>query len=169
MKKTIKIFSIVTFFLQISLVVAEECSNFTSEYDCATRWYCHWKESDSGNSDYSECKEGWLLNINSDNDSLDVIANTNITAGLCNNCLDGFNHIGEDEPLIPAGYNHAKYVILKFTNYEWESQTDGNGMDFSMDKKSESYRMAEDVILGRGEFCQNYISAWRGGKLDVGQ
>jgi cobalamin-dependent methionine synthase I len=40
---------------------------------------------------------------------------------------------------------------------------------FSMDKKSESYRMAEDVILGRDEFCQNYIAAWRGGKLDVGQ
>ena len=43
------------------------------------------------------------------------------------------------------------------------------GRVFSMDKKSESYRMAEDVILGRDEFCQNYISAWRGGKLDVGQ
>ena len=118
MKKTIKIFSIVTFFLQISLVVAEECSNLTSEYDCATHWYCHWEESDSGNSNYSGCKEGWLLNINSDNDSLDVQANTTIIAGLCNDCLDGFNHIGEDQPIISAGYNHAEYVILKFTNYE---------------------------------------------------
>ena len=42
------------------------------------------------------------------------------------------------------------------------------GRVFSMDKTSESYQMAEDVILGRDEFCQNYISAWRGGKLDVG-
>ena len=38
---------------------------------------------------------------------------------------------------------------------------------FSMDRESDSYRMAEDVILGRDEFCQKYISAWRSGNLDV--
>ena len=40
---------------------------------------------------------------------------------------------------------------------------------FSMDRDSDSYRMAENVILGRDEFCQSYIAAWRGGKLDGGQ
>ena len=32
---------------------------------------------------------------------------------------------------------------------------------FSMDRNSTAYQMAEDVILGRDEFCQKYISAWR--------
>ena len=40
---------------------------------------------------------------------------------------------------------------------------------FSLDRGSDSYRMAEDVILGRDEFCQKYISAWRSGNLDVGK
>ena len=38
---------------------------------------------------------------------------------------------------------------------------------FGMDRSSDAYQMAEDVILGRDEFCQKYISAWR--KSEVGE
>ena len=38
---------------------------------------------------------------------------------------------------------------------------------FSMDRTSKAYQMAEDVILGRDEFCQKYISAWR--KKELGE
>ena len=33
----------------------------------------------------------------------------------------------------------------------------------ALDRASETYRLAEDVLMGRDEHCQNYISAWRKG------
>ena len=36
---------------------------------------------------------------------------------------------------------------------------------FDMDRSSDAYQMAEDVILGRDEFCQKYIAAWRKGEI----
>ena len=36
---------------------------------------------------------------------------------------------------------------------------------FGMDRDSNAYQMAEDVILGRDEFCQKYIAAWRKGDI----
>ncbi|HIB57204.1 MAG: dihydropteroate synthase [Alphaproteobacteria bacterium] len=36
---------------------------------------------------------------------------------------------------------------------------------FGMNRDSNAYQMAEDVILGRDEFCQKYIAAWRKGKI----
>jgi len=36
---------------------------------------------------------------------------------------------------------------------------------FGMNRKSDAYQMAEDVILGRDEFCQKYITAWRKGEI----
>lgn len=35
-----------------------------------------------------------------------------------------------------------------------------------LDRTSESYRLAEDVLLGRDEYCANYIRAWRQGRLE---
>ncbi len=32
---------------------------------------------------------------------------------------------------------------------------------FAIDRDSESYRMAEDVLFGRDPDCRNYIRAWR--------
>lgn len=36
---------------------------------------------------------------------------------------------------------------------------------FAADRDSEPYRLAEDVLLGRDEYCMNYITAWRKGAL----
>ena len=36
---------------------------------------------------------------------------------------------------------------------------------FSADRESASYRIAEDVLLGRDEHCVKYIKAWRAGRL----
>lgn len=36
---------------------------------------------------------------------------------------------------------------------------------FAIDRDSESYRMAEDVLLGRDPDCRNYIHAWRKKRL----
>lgn len=36
----------------------------------------------------------------------------------------------------------------------------------AMDRTTETYRLAEDVLLGRDEFCANYIAAWRKGLLE---
>ena len=38
----------------------------------------------------------------------------------------------------------------------------------AMNRESEQFRLAEDALLGRDEFCQNYISAWRSGAFDQG-
>lgn len=38
---------------------------------------------------------------------------------------------------------------------------------FAADRDSEPYRLAEDVLLGRDEFCMNYITAWRKGALSL--
>ena len=35
----------------------------------------------------------------------------------------------------------------------------------AMDRNSLDYRMAEDVLMGRDEFCAGYIQAWRQGEL----
>lgn len=33
------------------------------------------------------------------------------------------------------------------------------------DRQAEPYRIAEDTLLGRDEFCMNYLKAWRSGRL----
>ena len=38
---------------------------------------------------------------------------------------------------------------------------------FAADRESPAYRLAEDTLLGRDEFCANYIGAWRKGLLDT--
>ena len=37
---------------------------------------------------------------------------------------------------------------------------------FAMDRESPSYQLAEDVLLGRDEYCANYIRAWRKGEIE---
>ena len=34
-----------------------------------------------------------------------------------------------------------------------------------VDRSSESYVLAENALLGKDEFCTEYISAWREGKV----
>lgn len=41
------------------------------------------------------------------------------------------------------------------------------GEVFAADRESEPYRLAEDVLLGRDEFCMKYITAWRQGALST--
>ena len=36
---------------------------------------------------------------------------------------------------------------------------------FAADRQAEPYRIAEDTLLGRDEFCMNYLKAWRSGQL----
>ena len=38
---------------------------------------------------------------------------------------------------------------------------------FAADRDSKPYRLAEDTLLGRDEFCANYIRAWRKGTLNL--
>ena len=38
---------------------------------------------------------------------------------------------------------------------------------FTADRDSVPYRLAEDTLLGRDEFCADYIKAWRKGTLDL--
>jgi 5-methyltetrahydrofolate--homocysteine methyltransferase len=39
-------------------------------------------------------------------------------------------------------------------------------MVLAQDRSSETYRLAEDVLLGRDEYCASYIRAWRKGLLE---
>ena len=36
---------------------------------------------------------------------------------------------------------------------------------FSLDLDSERVGLARDMLLGRDDFCMNYIQAWRDGRL----
>jgi len=36
----------------------------------------------------------------------------------------------------------------------------------TLDRTSDTYRLAEDVLLGRDEYCASYIRAWRKGQLE---
>jgi 5-methyltetrahydrofolate corrinoid/iron sulfur protein methyltransferase len=36
----------------------------------------------------------------------------------------------------------------------------------NLDRNTETYRLAEDVLMGRDEYCANYIRAWRKGMLE---
>ena len=38
---------------------------------------------------------------------------------------------------------------------------------FSMDRETEPYRLAEDMLLGRDRMCKNYLRAYRKGTLDA--
>ena len=36
----------------------------------------------------------------------------------------------------------------------------------SLDRSAVAYRLAEDVLLGKDEYCEKFIRAWRQGELD---
>ena len=101
-------------------------------------------------------------------------------------CLDAIREIREKfgpDIHITGGVSNASFGIPGrrlinevFLILSVEAGADGGIIDpvvsnpenvFGMDRSSKEYQMAEDVILGRDEFCQNYIAAWRKKELGV--
>ncbi len=99
-------------------------------------------------------------------------------------CLDAIREIRKKygtELHITGGVSNASFGIpgRKLINEVFlilavEAGADGGIIDpvlsnpaevFDMDRSSDAYQMAEDVILGRDEFCQKYIAAWRKGEI----
>ena len=83
----------------------------------------------------------------------------NITGGMSN---------------VSFGIPARKLMNAAFINLTVEAGADSGIIDpvmnplsdvLAADRDSEPYRMAEDVLLGRDEFCMNYIAAWRKGAL----
>ena len=83
----------------------------------------------------------------------------NITGGMSN---------------VSFGIPARKLMNAVFINLTVEAGADSGIIDpvmnpladvFAADRDSEPYRLAEDVLLGRDEFCMNYITAWRKGAL----
>ncbi len=83
----------------------------------------------------------------------------NITGGMSN---------------VSFGIPARKLMNAVFINLAVEAGADSGIIDpvmnplaevFAADRNSVPYRLAEDTLLGRDEFCANYISAWRKGDL----
>ena len=75
---------------------------------------------------------------------------------------------------VSFGIPARKLMNTVFINLAIEAGADSGIIDpvmnpltdaFATDRDSEPYRLAEDVLLGRDEFCMNYITAWRKGAL----
>ena len=86
-------------------------------------------------------------------------AEINITGGMSN---------------VSFGIPARKLMNAVFINLATEAGADSGIIDpvmnpladvFATNRDSVPYRLAEDVLLGRDEFCMNYITAWRKGAL----
>ncbi len=85
-------------------------------------------------------------------------------------------HITGGMSNVSFGIPARKLINAVFINLAVEAGADSGIIDpvmnplaevFKADRDSEPYRLAEDVLLGRDEFCMNYITAWRKGALQV--
>ncbi len=85
-------------------------------------------------------------------------------------------HITGGMSNVSFGIPARKLINAVFINLAVESGANSGIIDpvmnpladvFATDRDSESYRLAEDVLLGRDEFCMNYITAWRKGGLSL--
>ncbi|MCE2526066.1 MAG: dihydropteroate synthase [Actinomycetia bacterium] len=88
-------------------------------------------------------------------------AEINITGGMSN---------------VSFGIPARKLMNAAFINLTVEAGADSGIIDpvmnplsevFATDRDTESYRLAEDVLLGRDDFCMNYIATWRKGGLTL--
>ncbi|MCQ3803026.1 MAG: dihydropteroate synthase [bacterium] len=86
-------------------------------------------------------------------------AQINITGGMSN---------------VSFGIPARKLMNTAFINLAVEAGADSGIIDpvmnqladvFTTDRETDAYRLAEDVLLGRDDFCMNYITAWRTGAL----
>lgn len=84
-------------------------------------------------------------------------------------------HITGGMSNVSFGIPARKLMNTVFVNLTIEAGADSGIIDpvmnplsdvFSADRDSAPYRLAEDVLLGRDEFCMNYITAWRKGALN---
>ena len=85
-------------------------------------------------------------------------------------------HITGGMSNVSFGIPARKLMNTAFINLTVEAGADSGIIDpvmnslpavFAADQESEAYRLAEDVLLGRDEFCMNYITAWRKGGLKL--
>lgn len=85
-------------------------------------------------------------------------------------------HITGGMSNVSFGIPARKLMNAAFINLAIEAGADSGIIDpvmnpladvFVADRESEPYRLAEDVLLGRDEFCMNYITAWRRGLLNL--
>ena len=76
---------------------------------------------------------------------------------------------------VSFGIPARKLMNAAFINLAVEAGADSGIIDpvmnplsqvFGADRDSKPYRLAVDTLLGRDEFCSNYIRAWRKGMLD---
>ncbi len=85
-------------------------------------------------------------------------------------------HITGGMSNVSFGIPARKLMNTAFINLTVEAGADSGIIDpvmnslpavFAADRESEAYRLAEDVLQGRDEFCMNYITAWRKGSLKL--
>ena len=77
---------------------------------------------------------------------------------------------------VSFGLPQRKVVNFAFIHLCLESGVDSGIIDpvqcnigeiFDLDIESEPIRLARDVLLGRDDFCINYIQAWRAGRFEL--
>ena len=75
---------------------------------------------------------------------------------------------------VSFGIPQRKLVNEVFISLAVEAGADGAIMDplqnrleevFNLDKSTEAYRFAHEMLTGKDDFCEKYIEAWRAGKL----
>ena len=85
-------------------------------------------------------------------------------------------HITGGMSNVSFGIPARRLINTVFINLAVEAGADSGIIDpvmnslsavFAADRESAPYRLAEDTLLGRDDFCANYISAWRKGVLNV--
>ena len=101
-----------------------------------------------------------------------------------NHCLEAIRalrqHFGS-EIHVTGGFSNVSFGIPcrrlvndVFLNLAEEAGADGGIIDpvssdlnevFSMNKESSSYKLAEDMLLGRDTHCKNFLAAYRKGEL----
>ena len=101
-----------------------------------------------------------------------------------NHCLDAIRelrnifgteiHITGGMSNVSFGLPGRKLVNKAFINLAREAGADGGIIDpvqlspdkiFNVDKVSFGYRLAENMLLGKDEYCKSYLKAWRNGEL----
>ena len=85
-------------------------------------------------------------------------------------------HITGGMSNVSFGIPARKLMNTAFINLAVDAGADSGIIDpvmnplsavFAADRDSVPYRLAEDTLLGRDDFCANYIKAWRKGTLQV--
>ena len=83
--------------------------------------------------------------------------------------------VGSGGLLLVPGIPSRRLVNDVFLNLAVEAGADSGIIDpvtshleevFTLDRETKPYRLAEDMLLGRDQYCKNFLTAYRKGELE---